>query len=301
MAPAVNPVRATALAGILYMLMAGLFFSILDTTAKYVVASVTLVMMLSIRFLMQALVSTLVLLPLHGRALLRIRQPRLQLLRGALLAASTVMAVSALKLMPVGEFTAIVMVTPMLVTVLAVTVFKQRISPVQWLFVMGGLMGTLMIIKPGGQSLGWGALLPLGCLLSNSSVQLLTSHLGRCDSAASTHLCSVWFCAVLAVIALPMGWQALDSFNLWGLMLLMGLMGAAGHFVLTQAYQHAPTVVLMPFMYGHIGFAVLGGWLVFDHVPDQWAVLGMMVIAASGIASAWLTAHPGSQAKEARS
>jgi drug/metabolite transporter (DMT)-like permease len=54
-------------------------------------------------------------------------------------------------------------------------------------------------------------------------------------------------------------------------------------------------------MYGHIGFAVLGGWLVFDHVPDQWAVLGMMVIAASGIASAWLTVNPGSQAKEARS
>jgi drug/metabolite transporter (DMT)-like permease len=193
------------------------------------------------------------------------------------------------------------MVTPILVTVLAVTVLKQRIAPIQWLFVTGGLVGTLMIIRPGGQSLGWGALLPLGCLLSNSFVQLLTSHLGRYDSAASTHFCSVWFCAVLAAIALPMGWQVLDSYKLWGLMLLMGFMGAGGHFVLTQAYQHAPTVVLMPFMYGHIGFAVLGGWLVFDHTPDQWAVLGMLVIAASGVASAWLTAYPGDQAKEAPS
>ncbi len=84
-------------------------------------------------------------------------------------------------------------------------------------------------------------------------------------------------------------------------MLLMGFMGAAGHFVLTQAYQHAPTVVLMPFMYGHIGFAALGGWLVFDHIPDRWAVLGMLVIAASGIASAWLTARAGVQAKEVQS
>ena len=291
-------VRATGLTGVLYMLMAGLCFSILDTTAKYVVASVTLVMMLSIRFFVQALVSTLVLLPLHGRALLRISQPRLQLLRGALLAASTVMAVSGLKLMPIGEFTAIVMVTPMLVTVLAVTVLKQVIAPMQWLFVTGGLVGTLMIIRPSEQSLGWGALLPIGCLLSNSLFQLLTSYLRRYDSAASTHFCSVWFCAVLAAIALPMGWQALDSYRLWGLMLLMGLMGAAGHFVLTQAYQHAPTVVLMPFMYGHIGFAVLGGWLVFDHIPDQWAVLGMLVIAASGMASAWLTARTSVQAKE---
>jgi drug/metabolite transporter (DMT)-like permease len=297
----VKPVPGTALVGVAYMLMAGLFFSVLDTTAKYVATSVTLVMLLSIRFLMQALVSTLVLLPLHGRALFQISQPRLQLLRGTLLATSTVMAVSGLKLMPIGEFTAIVMVTPMLVTVLAVTVLKQRIAPMQWLFVMGGLAGTLMIIRPGAHSLGWGALLPLGCLLSNSLFQLLTGHLGRHDSAASTHFCSVWFCAALATVALPLGWQVLDSSSLWGLMLLMGVIGAAGHFVLTQAYQHAPTVVLMPFMYGHIGFAVLGGWLVFDHIPDQWAVLGMLVIAASGIASAWVTARPAGQTKEARS
>lgn len=284
-----KPAPATALMGVAYMLMAGLCFSVLDTTAKYVASSVTVVMMLSIRYLMQALVSSLILVPLHGRALFRISQPRLQLMRGALLAVSTVMAVSGLKLMPIGEFTAIVMVTPMLVTVLAVTVLKQRIAPIQWLFVTGGLVGTLMIIQPGANSLGLGALLPLGCLLSNSVFQLLTSHLGKHDSAASTHFCSVWFCAVLATVTLPLGWQVLDSAVLWGLLLLMGVMGAAGHFVLTQAYQHAPTVVLMPFMYGHIGFAVLAGWLVFDHVPDRWAVVGMLVIAASGIASAWMT------------
>jgi drug/metabolite transporter (DMT)-like permease len=165
------------------------------------------------------------------------------------------------------------MVTPMVVTVLAVTLLKQRIAPVQWLFVMGGLIGTLMIIRPGANSLGLGALLPLGCLLSNSVFQLLTSHLGKHDSAASTHFYSVWFCAVLPKVTLPLSWQVLDSPTLWGLMLLMGVMGAAGHFVLTQAYQHAPTVFLLPFMYGHIGLAVLG----------------MLVIAASGIASAWMT------------
>lgn len=285
----VKPVHASALMGVTYMLMAGMCFSVLDTTAKYVASSVSVVMMMSIRYLMQALLSSLILVPLHGRSLFKVSQPWLQLMRGALLAISTVLAVSGLKLMPVGEFTAIVMVTPMLVTVLAVTVLKQRIAPVQWLFVTGGLIGTLLIIRPGANSLALSALLPLGCLLSNSVFQLLTSHLGQHDSAASTHFWSAWLCALLATVALPWNWQVLDSAVLWGLMLLMGVMGAAGHFVLTQAYQHAPTVVLMPFMYGQIGFAVLAGWLVFDHVPDQWAVLGMLVIAASGIASAWMT------------
>lgn len=85
------------------------------------------------------------------------------------------------------------MVTPMLVTVLAVTVFKQPIASMQWLFVTGGLAGTLMIIRLGDQSLGWGALLAIGCLVSNSFFQLLTSHLGRHDSAASTHFSASGF------------------------------------------------------------------------------------------------------------
>lgn len=286
-----RPGAASASTGVAYMLMAGLFFAVLDTTSKYVVGSVSVMMMLSIRYLMQALISTMALLPLHGRALLRVAQPKLQCARGALLAISTMLALYGLQLMPVGEFTAIVMVTPMLVTVLAVTLLKHRMAPVQWVFVMSGLAGTLFIIRPGEHSLGWGALLPLGCLLSNSIFQLLTSHLGRKDSAATTHFFSAWFCAALSLVVLPLSWSLLDSPLLWSLLLLMGVMGAAGHFVLTQAYQHAPPVVLMPFMYGHIGFAVLCGWLVFDHVPDRWAVLGMLIIAASGIASAWLTAR----------
>ena len=72
-------------------------------------------------------------------------------------------------------------------------------------------------------------------------------------------------------------------------MLLMGLMGAVGHFVLVLAYQRAPAVTLMPYLYCHIGFAVLAGWLVFDHVPDRWAWFGILLIAACGVCGAWLT------------
>ena len=81
---------------------------------------------------------------------------------------------------------------------------------------------------------------------------------------------------------------------LWSLMLLMGLMGlmgATGHFALVLAYQRAAAITLMPYLYFHIGFAVLAGWLVFDHVPDGWAWGGIALIAASGVGGAWLTAR----------
>ena len=131
--------NATVLGGIAYVIGACACFATLDTATKYVALTVPVWMALWVRYLMQALVSTAVLLPLHGRRLLVTRHPSLQLLRGLLLVASTVMAYFSLRLMPVGEFTAIVMMTPMAVTVLAVTLLKEKITPLHWLFVFGGL------------------------------------------------------------------------------------------------------------------------------------------------------------------
>lgn len=66
---------------------------------------------------------------------------------------------------------------------------------------------------------------------------------------------------------------------------------ALGHFVLALAYQRAPATTLMPYLYCHVGFAVLGGWLVFARVPDRWAWAGIALIAASGVRGAWRTAR----------
>ncbi len=266
-------------------------FATLDTTTKYVALSVPVLMALWVRYVLQALLSTALLFPLHGRAMFSTRQPWLQLLRGLLLIASTTMAFFSLRVMPIGEFTAIVMVTPLAVTVMAVVIFKERVAPLHWLFVFGGFAGTLFIARPGGEISGWMVLLPLGCMLSNSVFQLLSSHLGKSEHPATTHFYSVWVGAVLSTLTLPVAWVAVDSPLLWGLMLLMGVMGALGHFVLALAYQRSPAGVLMPYLYCHVGFAVLGGWIVFAHVPDGWAWVGIALIAVSGMCSAWLNAR----------
>jgi drug/metabolite transporter (DMT)-like permease len=71
----------------------------------------------------------------------------------------------------------------------------------------------------------------------------------------------------------------------------MGTASAIGHFLLAQAYRRAPASTLMPYMYCQIGFAVLFGWWIFAHVPDQWAWGGILLIAVCGMSSAWLTAR----------
>lgn len=282
---------STALLGIGYLVAATACFATLDTTTKYVALAVPVLMALWARYVVQAVISTAILWPIHRWSLLQTVHPRLQLLRGLLLIGSTCMSFLSLRFLPVAELTAIVMATPMVVTVLLVTVFKQRIAPLHWLFVLGGFAGTMMIVRPAGNHLGWAVLLPLGCLAVNSVFQLLSSHLGRSESPATTHFYSVWVGAVLSSLALPFAWELFDSALLWLLTVFMGVMGALGHFLLATAYQQAPASTLMPYLYCNVAFAVFGGWLVFSHVPDGWGLVGICCIAVSGICSAWFTAR----------
>jgi drug/metabolite transporter (DMT)-like permease len=93
----------------------------------------------------------------------------------------------------------------------------------------------------------------------------------------------------VASLALPFVWTRIHDTMLWVLLCLMGLLATVGHFMLILAYQRAPAATLTPYLYAQIGFAMLGGWLVFSHVPDEWSMAGMLLIAVCGAAGAWLT------------
>lgn len=278
-----------ALAGIALVIGAALCFSILDTLAKRVSVAIPWLMALWFRYAFQALATSAVVLPLRGRAVWRTGHGRLHVLRGLLLLVSSLFAFASLKYMPVGEFTAIVMIVPLVVTLLAATVLREHVPPVRWLLVAGGFAGTLVIIRPGGEAFTWASLLPLGLVASNSWFQVLTSKLARTEDPATMQLYTGWVGALVASLALPWVWTPVTQGSLWVAMCCMGLAGTVGHFMLILAFQRAPAAMLAPYLYTQIGFATLGGWLVFAHVPDAWSLAGMALIAACGIAGAWLT------------
>jgi drug/metabolite transporter (DMT)-like permease len=280
---------ASPLTGIALVLGAVACFSVLDTTTKAVSVSVPLLMGLWFRYAFQAIATTLVVLPRHGLALLRTAQPGFQVLRGLLLLASSLLAFYSLRFMPVGEFTAIVMITPLVITLLAARTLDERVSPQRWALVLGGFVGTLVIIRPGSEAFDWRLLLPLCLVATNASFQVLTSKLARTEAPLTTHLYTGWVGTLLASLPLPFVWVHLEQWHLWAGLLLMGFMATVGHFMLIVGYARAPAATLTPYLYGQIGFAMLGGWLVFSHVPDGWSVVGMAMIAFCGAAGAWLT------------
>ncbi|MBI5275941.1 MAG: DMT family transporter [Burkholderiales bacterium] len=264
-------------------------FAALDTTTKYVSTSVPLLMALWFRYAFQAVATTLYIVPKRGATAWRTRHLPFQVLRGVLLLASSFIAFTSLKYMPVGEFIAIVMIAPLVVTVLAALVLKEQVSPLRWALVAGGFLGTLIIIRPGGAGFGWASLLPLTLVVTNACFQLLTTKMARTEDPLTMHLYTGWVGTLIASLSLPFVWAELPDPWLWLALCFMGLAATVGHFVLILGFQRAPASTLTPFMYSQIAFSMFGGWLVFSHLPDGPSLAGIALIAACGIGGAWLT------------
>jgi drug/metabolite transporter (DMT)-like permease len=277
------------LAGIGLVIVAVACFATLDAATKLSTAAVPILMGVWFRYAFQAVTTTAVLLPRYGTAVLKTAHPRYQLLRGTLLLTSTTLAFLSLRYMPLAEFTSVVLIAPLVVTLFAATTLKEEVSVLRWALVAGGFIGTLVILRPGGTVFSWAILLPLALVITNAWFQVLTSRLAQTEKPLTMHFYTGWIGTLIPAIALPFVWVPLPGWQWWALLCLMGFMGTVGHFFLILAYQRAPASTLTPYLYAQIAFAMLGGWLMFSHVPDAASLVGMGLIAVCGAAGAWLT------------
>jgi drug/metabolite transporter (DMT)-like permease len=274
--------------GVAFIVLALACFGALDTTTKFASATAPLVMALWLRYVVQAGLTSALLWPSRGARLFRTGRPGLQFLRGLLLLTCSSIAFLSLRAMQVGEFTAIVMLTPLLLTVIAAAMLRERVSWLRWLCVLGGFGGAMMVIRPGMGLFQLAMLLPLVLVIANTAFQALTSRMARTEDPATMHFYTGLVGLVLTSAALPLVWQPLP-WTTWAAMSLMGVFSTLGHFLLIMAYTRTPVAVLTPYLYLQIAFATLGGWIVFAHVPDAWSLAGIALVAVSGVFGTWLT------------
>ncbi len=279
------------LQGIGLVVLALACFATLDTTTRHISTSISLLVALWFRYAIQAVITTVVVWPDRGRRVLLTRHPKFQLARGLLLFACSILAFFSLKYMPVGEFTAIALLAPLVITVFAAWKLKEKIRPLRWSLLVGGFVGTLVIIRPGTHHFDWTVVLPLTLVITNSAFQLLTSQMAKTEDPITMHFYTGWIGTILASLVLPFVWELPADWTVWLQLLIMGVLASIGHFLLILAYGRAPAATLTPYMYAQIAFGVLGGWVVFHHLPDQWTFMGMGLIALCGALGAWLTVH----------
>lgn len=257
----------------------------MDTIAKVLSGHLPVLEVAWARFLVYAVLVFPVALWRHGIASLRLPDARLQIARGALLAASAFMFFSAIAHMPLADAMAIFFVYPLFILAASAVILGERIRRSQWALVGSGFVGALFVIRPGQSATLLASGMALGTGAVYAAALLLTRRLASRSPALVTSAISALTGLAVFSVLVPAVWRAPRPGD-WALMALMGAFAALGHWLLVLAHRHASAAELAPYGYAELVAAVVFGRLVFGDLPTLTVWLGAGLIVASGILAA---------------
>lgn len=271
------------------ILLALTFFAALDSTAKYLLlhSGAPVTQIVWVRFLGQLFAIILAMGLISIPKLLRTVRPAHQMARSVFLLGSTVFNFLALRHLRLDQTTTISFLAPLVVALLAGPVLGEWVGWRRLVAILVGFGGVLIAVRPGVGSFDPAFLFAFSGVACYAIFTLLTRYLAPHDSSETTLFYSLLVGAfAMAPFALK-DWVMPTSGHIVVLMTVVGLFGAAGHWLFIMAFRYAPAPTVVPFTYFSLITYASAGWLVFGQLPDVWTIAGASVIIASGLYILW--------------
>jgi len=266
-----------------FALASAVVLATMDAFTKLLVRDYPVLMVGWARFGVMAVLYGVISCRRFGWQMFRPRRMRAQCVRAAAVVFATLAFYEGLIVLPLAECIAIVFVAPILTALISGRYLDERVAAATWVALAGSFLGVLLIVRPGGELFSWAALFPLTAAVGLAVYQVTTRVVSRVDDPRVTMFFSSIVVFAAFSLLLPLGFAVPRSGTDLGLMLLVGMLGAAGQLMLTFAFRYAQAAVVASVGYSAIVAAVVIGWLIFGHIPDGWSLLGMAVIASFGI------------------
>ncbi|MEM7428115.1 MAG: DMT family transporter [Pseudomonadota bacterium] len=267
--------------GILLFSLGVFCLSVMDAGAKWLTASYAVIQLI----FFDSIFGTIpIAFQMRKEGLGVLRTPRWPWLcaRGALTICTIFFFFSALKYLPLAEVTIIFLIAPLLTVLLSAIFLKERISTAQLIAIAAGLLGAILIIRPGTVSFELVMLLPVAAALSTALGLIASKVLVRTESSSSVvaYELLVMFCASALIV--PYYWVT-PTLPDWPVIALVGITGALGVYYRTAACNYSPLNAIAPLEYTGMVWAILFGFAIWGELPDLWGWMGAVLIAAGGI------------------
>jgi drug/metabolite transporter (DMT)-like permease len=274
--------------GIGLVTLTTLCFATLDAAAKWLVQSLPVLEVVWLRFLAHSMLTSVLLGPFYGREMLRVHNPRLQVVRALMLASMTALNFFALQYLQLAQTAAIQFSVPLMIALFSAWFLHEPLDGRRWLAIVAGFAGVLLVIRPGSAAFHPAILLSVLNAILYAAFNLLTRRLAASESPAATQLMSALGATVVLTPFALAHWQTPPDALSWALVAVCGLVGGFGHFWVAQAHRYASAATLSPFLYQQIVYMALWGWLLFGQWPDVLMAVGAAVVVASGLALLWI-------------
>jgi drug/metabolite transporter (DMT)-like permease len=270
--------------GIALLLLATVFLGTSDTTSKYLSATLPSIEIAWIRFLVFVLIMAPALLPGTPIFALRTRRPGLLVVRSIALLASALFFISGLRFLPIAEASATSFVSPLFVTALSIFLLKESVGLRRWLATAVGLIGVLIVLRPGSSAFHPAALFSIVSAFGWAVTLVLTRKMsGERALTTMAYAAIVGFGIMSALV--PFAWVTPTWHDIF-FGIVVGIASTAGQWIVVLAFRHANASVLAPFSYTQLLWVTFLGVVIFGEVPDVWTVTGAAIIVASGLYTA---------------
>jgi drug/metabolite transporter (DMT)-like permease len=271
--------------GIALILASTVFLGSSDVTSKYLSATLPSTEIAWIRFLVFALIMFPAMLPASPLYALQTKRLGLQMIRGVALLGSSLFFISGLRFLPMAEASATSFVSPLFVTALSIVFLGESVGVRRWLATAVGLIGVLIVLRPGTSAFHPAAFFPIVSALAWACTLIMTRMMSGTERAITTMTCSAiaGLCILSALV--PFVWVHPSWHDIF-FGIVIGVASTAGQWIVVLAFRYADASVLAPFSYTQLLWVSFLGFLVFGEVPDVWTVTGAGFIVASGLYTA---------------
>ena len=271
--------------GIILMVGAWLMFSWVDTGAKWLaVAGLPAFQLAFMRYAGHFVISIGVIAK-DGLKVERFQTVHVWqvISRALLLVSATLSNFYALQFLPLTVVSAIMFSSPVVVCFLSVSVLREQVQPWRWGVIILGFIGVLIVVRPFGTAFHPAMLMIIYNAIALALYSIMTRRL---SGIVAVETMQFYMGLVGTLLLLPFAiWTWTQPESVWGMLVLisLGVLGWAGHQLLTNAHRFGTANQLMPFTYSFLLFVAIWGYLLFGTVPDFGTILGAAVIMCAGL------------------
>ena len=269
--------------GVIAMLASMASFIANDALVKYTSQTLPAAQLIFLRGLMACVV---VLATARAMGLLpqwRSAAERWVVLRAAADATATMLYLTALFHMPIGNATAINLAGPLFITVFAACFLGERVTASRWTAIGLGFVGVLLVIQPKASGFNGFALVCLTATVFHATRDLLTRRIPSGVPVIMVTLATAVAVTLLSGTAsLVQGWQPFgwrETLCLAAASVLLSM----GYYLLVYAMREGEISLVTPFRYSTLLFAVVIGFAVWGDLPNPLAWCGIALLVGSGL------------------
>ncbi|MEM9683800.1 MAG: DMT family transporter [Pseudomonadota bacterium] len=217
-----------------------------------------------------------------GLLSIRVTRLRLHAVRAACVAFSAFVYILGLRYLPLADVTAIGFSTPLFVTALATFLLGETVGWRRWSAVVVGFIGIIVITKPTGDVVTLAVLFPIASAFWTGIRDMVTRRMVSTESSNAILITSTAAVMIAGLCSAPFGWIAPTPVD-FGLMALAGIFSGFGHYFMIEAFRYAEAVIVSPFRYLTIVWAITLGYLIWGDFPDEYVIAGIILVICSGL------------------